>query len=505
MNMKNQEIFCADKKFRGAIFAIFLVMMAGLFCSCKKPPTAPDIDETSLPVIWLDQSELSFAATLSGGNPASQIIKIKNAGPGTLDYVIEPDADWVSASPATGSSTGQETEHKITVNKTGLDPKDETHKATLIIKSSLAYNNPQQVTVNFTIRREMPPKIWMETQAFIFNAQEGGADPSAQNLKIKNEGTGTLNYQLSTDSSWLSVNPTSGSITNDSKSHQVLVHMTGLAAGTHKGKINVRDNNAANSPQTIEVTLNINKTPPPKIRLSTNTLAFTAIQGGADPPAKTFSVCNSGGGVLKYTVDWDADWVLVSPESGESGGADRNHTVLVNTGGLSAGSHQGTIVISDPHASNTPQQINVNLTVTNPPTDNSISISCSPTSAKTNTIVSFPVAITGNIKRISVFGLDLTFDPSVFQLHSIVKGSLTGSWTAVDGNEITSGTIRIGGFSGSASAIPVSSVGTIVIVKMKVISTASSNKQTKVWIKNYIDDIQGLTPSSTSTTFTYIK
>jgi hypothetical protein len=505
MNMRNQEHFCADKKLLKAVIAIFLALGVGLSVSCKKPPTAPQIDETSLPVIWLNQSELLFVATPSGGNPASQPLTIKNAGPGTLDYTIESDADWMSASPTTGSSTGQENEHKITVNKTGLDPKETTHKATLTVKSSLAYNNPQQVTVNFNIKQEMPPKIWMETQAFIFNAQEGGTDPSAQSLKIKNEGTGTLNYQLSTDSSWLSIEPASGSITKDLKTHQILVRVAGLAAGTYKGKISVKDNNAANSPQTIEVTLNINKTAPPRIGLSTSILAFAAIQGGADPPAKTFSVRNSGGGVLKYTVDWDADWFMVSPDSGESGGADRNHTVTVNTGGLNSGSYQGTIVVSDPQASNTPQKISVNLTITNLPTDNSISISCNPSSGKTNTIVSFPIAITGNIKKISVFGLDLTFDASVFELHSIVKGSLTGSWTAVDGNEITPGTVRVGGFAGSASAIPISSVGTIVIVRMKVISTASTNIQTKVWIKNYIDDIQGMTPSSASTTFTYLK
>ena len=75
----------------------------------------------------------------------------------------------------------------------------------------------------------------------------------------------------------------------------------------------------------------------------------------------------------------------------------------------------------------------------------------------------------------------------------------------MDGNEITAGTVKIGGFAGSADPIPVSSVGSIVIVKLRVISTSSINRQTQVWIKNYIDDIQGMTPSSKATTFTYIK
>lgn len=496
---------CADNKLIRSVFAITLILAVGLFCTCKKSPTAPQIDETSLPVIWLNQNDISFAATLSGGNPASQTIEIKNAGPGTLEYTIEADADWLVVSPTTGSSTGQVNEHKITVNKTGLEAKDGGHLATLTIKCVTAYNNPQLIAVNLTIAKEIPPKIWIESQKLIFNAQEGGSNPSAQSLRIKNEGTGTLNYQLSTDAPWLSIDPPSGSTTVNMKVHQVLVQAFGLASGTYNGKITVKDNTASNSPQTVDVTLNINKTAPPKIWLSTNTMAFTAIQGGADPPSKTFSVRNAGGDVLRYTIDWSTNWLSVSPSSGESGGADKNHTVSLSTGGLTAGSYQGNIVISDSKASNTPQQINVILTVTNPPTDNAISISCSPSSGKKNTVVSFPITITGNNKKISVFGLDLTFDTSIFELHSIAKGTLTGGWTAVDGNEVSAGTVRIGGFSGSTNPIPISSVGSIVIVKLKVISTASINRQTKVWIKNYIDDLQGLTPSSTSTNFTYLK
>jgi hypothetical protein len=120
-------------------------------------------------------------------------------------------------------------------------------------------------------------------------------------------------------------------------------------------------------------------------------------------------------------------------------------------------------------------------------------------------IVSFPVRIVGNSKAITVFGFDLTFDPGIFAYHSIAKGSLTSGWTAVDGNEISAGTVKIGGFAGTSNPIPLWSTGTIAIVKLKVISTASSDQSSVVWIKNYIDDIQGMTPSSASTTFNYLK
>ncbi len=505
MEHRNQGIMFADKKLLRAIIAVTLLLAVGFFCSCKKPPTAPQIEDTSRQLIWLDCSEISFSATVSGGNPASQYIEIKNGGPGTLNYTIEADAEWISISPTTGTSTDQKNKHTISVNKAGFEAKEAEHSATLIIKCDQAYNNPQQVTVHLDITKGIPPKIWVETQNFTFSAQESGSNPSAQSLRIKNDGPGTLNYELSNDVSWLSVNPTSGSTQGDVKVHQVHVEVASLPTGTHYGKITISDSNAGNSPKSIDITLKIKKNAPPKIFLSTHNLAFTAIQGGADAPPKSFTVRNSGGGVLEYSIDWDANWLFVNPNSGESGGAARNHTVSVNTGGLSAGNYQDTLVVSDVDADNTPQHINVALSITNPPSGNTISVSCRPSSAKINTIVSFPVNIVGNSKAITVFGLDLTFDTNIFEYHSTNKGSLTGGWTAVDGNEIIAGTVKIGGFSGSSNPIPLWSTGTIVIVKLKVISTASSNQQTQVRIKEYIDDIQGMTPTSTSTTFTYLK
>jgi len=104
----------------------------------------------------------------------------------------------------------------------------------------------------------------------------------------------------------------------------------------------------------------------------------------------------------------------------------------------------------------------VTLDITSAPSDNEISISCSPSSGGTDTIVSIPITIKGNIKEIEAFGLELTYDTSMFQFQGVSKGSLTGSWAYVDGND-NSGTVIIGGIKGSASSIPVGSEGTIAI------------------------------------------
>jgi hypothetical protein len=119
--------------------------------------------------------------------------------------------------------------------------------------------------------------------------------------------------------------------------------------------------------------------------------------------------------------------------------------------------------------------------------------------------VSVPVTIKGNLNEISVFGFDLTFNANIFAFQSVETGSLTNAWAAVDGNEITAGTLKIGGFSGSSAAVPTGSTGTICVVKLRVISTASSNRDTQLAISNYIDHLIGMVPSTAKATFTYLK
>jgi hypothetical protein len=487
------------------LIPLLAVFAVGGTVSCKKTPTAPQIEDVSRPVIWLSTFEMSFCACANGGNPPSQTLQIKNAGPSSLDYTIESDAGWLSVTPAAGTSSGQIVEHTVIVSKNGLAPQDAKYTAKVLVKSSQAYNNPQEVTVSLEVTSEPPPKIWVSTQQMIFNAQEDGQNPAFQNIQIRNQGESTLNYQLSADAGWLNISPQTGSSEGGLKTHKVSADISGMNEGTYQGKITISDHNATNSPQHVNVTLNINKNPPPTISVSPENLSFSGTAGGSNPSAKTLYVRNTGGGTLRYEIEWDAAWLSVSPASGQSAGAQKAHTVAVNTGGMSQGVYAGTITVSDGSATNSPQHVNVTIELGTPPTDNKISVSCSPTSGGTNTTVSVPISIKGNLSDITVFGLDLTFDSSVFQFLRVDRGSLTGSWAAVDGNEITSGTLKIGGFAGSGTTIPPGSTGTIAVVKMKVISTASSNKQTQLQISNYIDHIAGMIPSSTSCTFTYTK
>lgn len=103
--------------------------------------------------------------------------------------------------------------------------------------------------------------------------------------------------------------------------------------------------------------------PGPVIAYEPGTCNFTAVADGANPSPQVLEIWNSGDGVLAWQVTDNAGWLVLDPSTGASAG-ERNEVDLdVDTTGLDAGTYNGTITISDPEASNSPQSVAVNLHV----------------------------------------------------------------------------------------------------------------------------------------------
>ena len=136
----------------------------------------------------------------------------------------------------------------------------------------------------------------------------------------------------------------------------------------------------------------------------------------------------------------------------------------------------------------------------------SITITCSPSSGGTDTNFSVLVSINNVDREIKVFGLEVKFDADKLKFRRIEAGNLTESWTAVDGNEISNGTLRVGGFVGSANPIVQGTTGIIAEIKLKVMGTNfNDGQQSKICIENYTDDIADMTPLPSCANFTLQK
>ena len=98
------------------------------------------------------------------------------------------------------------------------------------------------------------PKISLNRNQFYFGAIRNGTKTGGQKLLISNGGWGTLTWSIKSNAAWLSGSPTSG------KGAGVItlnVNPTSLAVGVYTGTITITASGAANSPQTVSVSLTV--------------------------------------------------------------------------------------------------------------------------------------------------------------------------------------------------------------------------------------------------------
>jgi uncharacterized protein (TIGR03437 family) len=124
---------------------------------------------------------------------------------------------------------------------------------------SVAITN-QGVTVNtipVTLTVQPSAALLLTPATLTFNYETTGSQPAAQTIQVTAANGATIPWNASVvaTGTWLQINPTSGTTTPGAISVSVLP--TGLAPGTYTGSINVTSTGASNSPQTVNVTLNV--------------------------------------------------------------------------------------------------------------------------------------------------------------------------------------------------------------------------------------------------------
>lgn len=343
----------------GTHSGLITIIGAGASNSPQTVTVTLDITAAPTPTIGLSATALSFSAVQGGGNPTSKTVSISNTGTGTLNWTATESSSWLGVSPASGTGAGTLT---VSVNTAGMAAG--SYSAPITIVATGATNTPQTITVSLTVTT--PPAIGVSPTSLTFTATQGGANPTVQALTISNAGGGTFNWAVSDNVAWLSATPTSGT---GAGSSSLSVSIAGLAAGTYSGTVTITSTGASNTPRTVPVTLTISATPSPSIGLSPANLSFTAVQGAANPAAKSVSITNTGGGTLSWSISDNAAWLTLGTASGTTTTETDPVTVTVNTSGLTAGSYSAVITITaTAGATNTPQTIPVSLTVTAPTT-----------------------------------------------------------------------------------------------------------------------------------------
>ena len=138
------------------------------------------------------------------------------------------------------------------------------------------------------------------------------------------------------------------------------VNPNGLAAGQYTGSLSVASPGASNTPQTVQVTLNV--TSPASIVAAPQSLSFFVPGDGSAPTPQTVTVISTGANTsfTASAVSQGGNWLTVNG-GGQTPGSI---TVTVNPTGLFAGQiYNGVVSISAPASNPSNLQVPVTLTL----------------------------------------------------------------------------------------------------------------------------------------------
>ena len=325
--------------------------------------------------------------TLDTGTQLSRTVTVSNFGTLALKWKADTaNANWIALD--TKSQTIQPGARpntiKVTVDTTNLTPGPQS--AVLNITSN---GGNVQVTIKVVVNTPqttqpctlLAPSISSES----FSAQMGSnPKPASQSFTIGISGncTGGVTIiptvTMTTGSKWLSVTPSTTTITSGSMTFTVNVASSALALGTYNGSISLDTINGgapiSGSPQTVAITLNVTETPP-VLAINPSALSFD-LSNGDKATSKPFNIENIGDAPLNWTATLDGpSFVSISSTSGSNlaAGTNSSESITVNPAEVQAGPYSATVTINaiDPLTGNvvsgSPAKLTVTITITQQP------------------------------------------------------------------------------------------------------------------------------------------
>jgi Viral BACON domain len=252
----------------------------------------------------------------------------------------------------------------------------------LIVAEDVTTRYTASAILQITGRGPTPPAhLLIDTSTLNLGAAVVGANTIAS-LKLQNSGGGSITWSASSDQPWLLVSPSQG-LFSASQTISIAAQRVSLKPGDYKGTITITSN--VSPPVKIAVAMTVQPLPPnagPVIALSPALLSFTATDGGPNPPAQVLAISNPGSRTLSWSLASSdpvtvttqvsplhaagapCDWLSAVPPSGTvAPGASSALEVNVHSQCLLPGVYIGTLLFTAPGGVDSPQAVNVSLTV----------------------------------------------------------------------------------------------------------------------------------------------
>ncbi|HBH81546.1 MAG TPA: hypothetical protein DDY39_17100 [Nitrospira sp.] len=235
-----------------------------------------------------------------------------------LSWTASDNAGWLAVSPTSGTGNGTVTITPI-LGSLGVG----THTGTITLSAPGA--QPVAIPVTFSVT-PAPTSITLSPSSLTYTGVSGGSNPANQSVNVTANG----NWTASVNAAWLKLNTTSGS---GNGTIIASVDLGNVSTQINTATISVT---AGNTTRTIGVTLTLS---PGSLTLSSDSLAFTATQGLANPASKAIAVQASG----SWTATKTAAWLSLSQTSGAASGTI---TANVDTSKAIQGENQATVTVA---------------------------------------------------------------------------------------------------------------------------------------------------------------
>ena len=341
-------------------------------------------------------SELSVSPTtldfglVQKGTKTTLSLAIGNRGGKPLDWTAESDgAKWLKLQSMSGEVLPAGAPQSLAVSCDTTSLALGTYSSTLHIHTD-GGNADVNVSVNVVAQKQA--KLAVSTAALDFQAMNEGQQ-ATKVISISNTGTLKLDWQVTSDESWVSLTPTSGSIQPGGADQKVNVQIdtTGLQPGSYAATMTVGSNGGA-----VQVTISVvipeslppTVTPTQVLPTATPTLIPTVTPTATATPAG--SICklpsaldfgtvsqgqtatqpltpgNCGGSSFTWSAQPGANWVTVdNPRGTLNPNTTATINVTVDTTLLSTpGTYQSTFVFATSIGS---QTVKITVMVPQPP------------------------------------------------------------------------------------------------------------------------------------------
>lgn len=296
--------------------------------------------------------QISFSMVTKGNAPPPQVLPIRNAGPGTLDWTATTRTSdgglWLNISATSGTAPSNPTVSVKPANLPGGGLIAGTFTGQILLQA-----DGNQVTVPVSL--VVGDNVFRQINPLSFTMTSGGANPLPQVITVASTGTNFTFLAVtanSTGGNWLTITPSAygfGISTPQAVTVSVSPAAT-LGAGTYSSQIVMKSADGTQG-LTIPVTLTIAPKTATFFDSLPGQLTFSMVTSGIAPPAQPLEIRNAGAGALAWastlTTSDGGAWLAISPSTGTAPTVPSVSVIpsKLPGGGLIAGTFTGQVML----------------------------------------------------------------------------------------------------------------------------------------------------------------